>query len=133
MPNNENIARVLAVVEDTQNFFSMKQFWVDPVYLTVLSDALFEKCYGAPKPQSSGPACIAGWANHLAGNELRDERAAAEFLGLAFPAVSEKLFRPRLKRHKARKYDLAAVTREEAAAALRRLIETGDVDWEDEE
>lgn len=133
MPNNENIARVLAAVEDTGNFFSMKQFSVDAVYLDVLTDAVFEKCYGAPKPGSAGPACIAGWANHLAGNNLKDERAAAAFLGLAFPAVSEKLFRPRLKRHKARKYELAAITREEAVAALRKLIETGEVDWDDED
>jgi hypothetical protein len=133
MPNIDNVAKVLAAIEDPSNFFSMKQFAVAPEYLVVLTDAVFERSFGAPKPSAAGPCCIAGWANHIAGSHLKDERAAAEFLGLPFPAVSDKLFRPRLKRHKDRKHDLAAVTRDEAISALRKLIEIGEVDWDDEE
>lgn len=133
MANIENITKVLRIIEDPANFFSMKQLAVAPEYLVVLTDAVFERSFGAPKPAVAGACCIAGWANQIAGNHLNDERAAAEFLGLPFPAVSEKLFRPRLKRHKDRKFDLSAITREEAVAALRTLIEVGKVDWNDEE
>jgi hypothetical protein len=129
--NRENAALVLDAIKDIANFFSMKQFWVNPDYLTCLGDKLFEKSFGAPKPDCSTAACIAGWANSVAGTPLRDERAAAEFLGLAFPAESEKLFRPRLERHKDKQYDLAYVTRMEAIDALERLIATGHIDWND--
>lgn len=129
--NRDNATRVLDAIKDTGNFFSMKQFWVNPDYLTCLTDQLFEKSFGAPKPACSTAACIAGWANAVGGTPLRDERAAAEFLGLAFPAESEKLFRPRLERHKDKQYDLAYVTRAEAIDALERLIASGLIDWND--
>ncbi|MBY3155489.1 hypothetical protein HFO56_24485 [Rhizobium laguerreae] len=127
--NRANAATVLAAVRDTANFFSMKQFWVNPDYLACLTDKVFEKSFGSPKPPASTASCIAGWANSVAGNPLRDERAAAEFFGLAFPAESEKLFRPRLERHKDNQYDLAHVTRAEAVDVLERLIATGHIDW----
>jgi hypothetical protein len=130
MPNNDNVAKVLAAIENDENFFSMKQFSVSTEYLVCLTDALFEKSFGAPKPVAAGPSCIAGWTNFVAGAALKDERAAADFLGLPFPAVSDKLFRPRLERYKDRKYDLSAVTRQEAVAVLRNLLATGVIDWE---
>jgi hypothetical protein len=129
MANTENVLKVLELVRDPANFFSMKQFWVDPAYLECLSDALFEKCYGARKPEASTPSCIAGWANAAAGNALKDERAAAAFLGLPFPSVSDKLFRPRLERLKEFKHELSLISRAEAVATLERLAETGVVDW----
>jgi hypothetical protein len=128
--NIENVRKVLDLVRDERNFFSMKQFAVHPDYLVCLDDRQFLKSFGSPKPTVAGAACIAGWTNHAAGNNLKDERAAAEFLGLPFPAVSDKLFRPRLERHKDAKYDLSAVTRAEAVVALENLIATSTVDWE---
>lgn len=130
-PNLENVGLVLEAVRNVDNFFSMKQFSVSAEILDCLDDRLFERCYGARKPEAPTPACIAGWANFLAGNNLKDERRAAEFLGLAFPAESEKLFRPRLERHKEAKYDLAAVTREEVVTALELLLATKSIDWGD--
>jgi hypothetical protein len=129
--NRGNAALVLDAIKNPVNFFSMKQFWVDPGYLTCLSDQLFLKSFGAAKPTCSSAACIAGWSNSVAGKPLRDERAAAEFLGLAFPAESEKLFRPRLERYKDKQYDLSHVTRAEAIDTLERLIATGLIDWND--
>lgn len=141
MADRKNILKVVELVRDPANFFSMKQFRVDPAYLTCLDDKLFLKVFGAPKPtvtiseegDTDGvpeiPACIAGWSNHAAGVNLKDERAAAGFLGLAFPQESEKLFRPRLERLKDDKYELALITRAEAVATLERLAETGVVDW----
>lgn len=130
MANTENVLKVLDAVRDTSNFVSMKQFWVEPAYLTVLSDELFAKCFGAPKPAASGPACIAGWANHIAGNALKDERAAADYLGLAFPHESEKLFRPRIERYKEGKYELSLITRQDMIGVLERLAATDKVDWQ---
>ncbi|MCV9964620.1 hypothetical protein OIU34_22270 [Pararhizobium sp. BT-229] len=130
--NRQNIDLVIDAIRNPGNFFSMKQFWVDPDFLTCLDDALFLKVYGAAKPPAATPACIAGWANSIAGNHLKDERGAAEFLGLAFPAESEKLFRPRLERYKDVKYDLSHVTREETIEALERLVATGQIDWSED-
>ncbi len=131
MANTENVLKVLELIRNPANFVSMKQFWVDPAYLECLSDTQFQKCYGSPKPASGGPSCIAGWSNFLDGKPLKDERAAAEFLGLDFPQESDKLFRPRLERHKASKYDLAAISRTEIIAALEHLATTDTVDWPD--
>lgn len=128
--NTENVLKVLEAIKDEANFVSMKQFWIDPAYLNVLSDDLFVKCYGAPKPAGATPSCIAGWCNHIAGKPLKDERAAAEFIGLAFPQESERLFRPRIERHKDAKYDLSLVTRADMIGVLERLAETGKVDWQ---
>jgi hypothetical protein len=128
--NTQNLALVLETIRNNHNFFSMKQFWVDPDFIACLGDDLFHKVYGAAKPPTSTPSCIAGWSNSIAGNPLKDERAAAEFLGLAFPAESEKLFRPRLERYKEQKYDLSHVTRKEAIATLERLAVTGVIDWD---
>lgn len=130
MANKENVLKVLDAVRNPDNFVSMKQFWVDPIYLDVLSDALFMKCYGAAKPDGMTPACIAGWSNHISGQPLKDERAAAAFLGLAFPQESDKLFRPRIERYKEHKYELSLITRQEIVAVLERLAETGLIDWQ---
>ena len=129
MANTENVLKVLEAVRDVSNFVSMKQFWVDPAYLEVLSDELFAKSFGAAKPPKSGPACIAGWSNHVAGNALKDERAAADFLGLAFPQESEKLFRPRIERYKEGRYELSLISRDDMVDVLERLAETGKIDW----
>nr|WP_250807145.1 hypothetical protein [Neorhizobium tomejilense] len=129
MANTGNVLKVLEAIRTPSNFVSMKQFWVDPVFLDCLTDEQFSKCYGSPKPVGTTPSCIAGWANHIAGNKLKDERAAAEFLGLAFPTESDALFRPRLARYKAAKFELSLISREEIIAALEHLVATGVVEW----
>lgn len=58
--NRRHIELVIDAIRNPGNFFSMKQFWVDPDFLTCLDDRLFLKVYGTAKPPTSTPACVAG-------------------------------------------------------------------------
>ncbi|PZP62989.1 MAG: hypothetical protein DI604_28090 [Delftia acidovorans] len=78
------------------------------------------------------PACIAGWAvasegtpSPLAHQPIQPtgvSSRAAKYLGLEYPEA-EELFLGGV-------YDLDEITPAQAAACLRHLAETGEVDWD---
>lgn len=70
------------------------------------------------------PSCIAGWAVFLSEVPVETfgvKRKAAEFLGIE-GEKTDRLFLPS-------DVDLDDVTSSHAAAVLRHLAKTGDVDW----
>lgn len=74
------------------------------------------------------PSCIAGWAVFQAGGLEKDYHAnskvAAEILGLEHRQAEDLFFAWRSK------IGLEEITPFHAAATLRHLAETGDVDWD---
>ena len=78
--------------------------------------------------ECGSPACIAGWARHLFGDS--DEYWAYEILGLR-KGDAQRLFAPNLyyADYNAGPSDPGFITGSHAAAVLRNLAETDNVDW----
>lgn len=72
-------------------------------------------------------ACIAGWACAL-GNIHSTFRAAAEWLDISYHEAGSELFFPG-DESGIIVYDWSEITPAHAAAVLRRLVETGKVEW----
>ncbi len=75
------------------------------------------------------PCCIAGWAEHLAGNDPDDDACldqSAEWLGIKYLNEGIELFFPG-DTYGSDRWD--RITPAHAAAVLRNLADTGHVDW----
>ena len=128
-----NKARILELADKIDGLPSLS--WDD-------SDRLYRGRHafnmGSAKHDCGTPACIAGWAAHMyCGGETRGEwdddlDDAEEALGLTHDQGTE-LFVPVVKsvaHYRAKNPgDPGFVTSEHAAAVLRNLAETGEIDW----
>lgn len=89
------------------------------------------------------PACIAGWACHVALGgavvlDINIEQTARRFLGLD-AAEADALFEPDLRSDFEKEHGFISstdvwddITPDHAARTLRRLAKTGKVDWKSE-
>lgn len=123
MPNIELINKVINVIKEEENFFSMSDFFVSEAMRG--SDDLPEEVY---EVKCGTPACICGWVQKivdpkLKGSELGDTTAAAKALGLTYND-SDNLF---YALHAGKPW--SEITRHEAVKVLEHLRDTGKVDW----
>lgn len=144
MPNTENINAVIDAIRLEENFFNMIDYSVDEQAAKKMGIDYSGKCWT--------PACICGWANHLASgkasgkpflNNIRvrysDEWVAAKFLGiedeedeyylLLCADANRKLFMPNPVVGNDSDRFRMNITREQAIRTLEILRDTGEIDW----
>ena len=91
-------------------------------------------CMGFVKYHCGSPACLMGWTEHMFGpiSSSGNFFETGRLLGLSV-LEAERLFDPSEFDDQFRKdvgvFELRTITPDWAAACLRRLAETGEVDW----
>jgi hypothetical protein len=118
MPNETNIRKVIAMIENEACYFNMKH-WNNP------DDE--ESKY--PTNVCGTPSCIGGWAESIkrfedkivTDEEFLPEGEICKWLGLNRDD-GDDLFYPDV-------VDWSRITREEAIAHLEHVIATGEVNW----
>ena len=117
--NGENVLKLIEVISDEDNFFSMMSWSVLPIQLD--NPEHFKAQYRQEPPSCGTPACIGGWIEHLNKRPTCDDMAS-QWLGVSIDDAT-KLFYPCHKHW-------AEITRQEAVDTLENLYITGEVIWD---
>lgn len=117
--NNPNILKLIKVISDEENFFSMASWDIVPVQLDYPEH--FRARYLQEPPSCGTPACLGGWTDKLIGDEGEPQTYRTWF-GLHETQIDE-LFCPKHK-------PWNEITRQEAIDTLENLYITGKVIWD---
>lgn len=122
--NVENIQKIINVLRQEENFFSMSQFGR-------IDDNIKDEVRQGTICDTA--SCICGWANHIINDgkaltyhQFSNTDAAIEWLGINY-ITGDELFYGYME--EMGESDINAITRQEAIITLEKLIETGKVDW----
>lgn len=113
MANEENIRKVISMIEKKENYFDMCSWDSNDPSIKY------------PENVCGTPACIGGWSEAIIRYEQKiedddflDEYTIAEWLGISDEAADELFYG-----------DFGDANRQQAIAHLNHIIKTSEVDW----
>ena len=120
MPNIENIDKLIAIIENEDNFFNM---W-DYDYSHFMAEKFKENNLPIPNVECGSPACICGWIEHYIYENEPYETPAFDWLGLDYCDAHDLFYPPNISSD-----NWFKISRQDAIKTLEILKDTGIVSW----